>query len=183
MVLPETRLLGAKANPNSLSYSKGRSLRETGGQDMGSLTVKGVMRAGARMVLLGTIITLCFSLSSCSGEPSGGSAIVNSTSPVPERTTTPVLQGTTTPHPLVTNVNGSTAGFYDDYYVILDATIQNEGAAGSVLVIASITQADNTSTKRMPLFLEKKESQVGRFVFPIKWQGGKWTPKVTVEVP
>ena len=87
------------------------------------------------------------------------------------------------PHPLVTNINSSTAGFFEDYYVILDATVKNEGTAGSVLVVASITQADSRSTKRMPLFLDKGESQVGRFIFPIKWQGGEWSPKVTVDVP
>ena len=87
------------------------------------------------------------------------------------------------PRPLVVNINSSTAGFFEDYYVIVDATIKNDGAAGSVLVIASITQADTTSTKRMPLFLQKGESQVGRFIFPIKWQGGEWSPKVTVDVP
>ena len=77
----------------------------------------------------------------------------------------------------------STAGNASDYYVIVDANVKNEGAEGVVNVVASVTQAGTSSTKETPVTLARGAAQNVRFVFPIKWKGGDWVPKVSTEVP
>ncbi len=123
------------------------------------------------VAFLGLLVAFSACSRSVPGQPPPGAA-----------TPTPQI-GILKPRPLVADISSSTAGFFEDYYVILETTIKNDGAAGSILVTASLTQADKTSTKKTPVFLQKGENQVERFVFPVKWHGGEWTPKVTVEVP
>jgi hypothetical protein len=96
---------------------------------------------------------------------------------------TPTPRAAEKPHAKVSDVKAATAGAYQDYYVILDATVKNEGADGSLLVLASVTQDGAARTQQTSLFLRKDGSQVVRFVFPIKWEGGEWTPVVTVKAP
>lgn len=95
----------------------------------------------------------------------------------------PIKETSIRSNPQVVGITASTVGFYEDYQVILDANIKNNGAEGVIIVIASVTQSGNTSTKQMPISLGKGESQVVRFIFPIKWKGGEWTPNVTTELP
>jgi len=61
--------------------------------------------------------------------------------------------------------------------------IQNNGAAGTVMVMASVTQAGVIHENDYPLYFSKSGTQTLRLVFPLQWQGGDWTPKVNVAVP
>src|SRR5262245_7988792 len=99
-------------------------------------------------------------------------------------TPTPFVQaGAIKPQPRVTGLTASTAGFVDDYYVIVEAIVKNDGADGLVLVTADVKQGDATNSKQIPVSLSKGESQPIRFVFPVKWKGGEWTPSVKAEIP
>lgn len=99
-------------------------------------------------------------------------------------TPTPIVQASAIkPQPRVTALTASTAGFVDDYYVIVEAVVKNDGADGLVLVTADLAQAGETNTKQIPVSLTKGESQPIRFVFPVKWKGGEWTPSVRAEIP
>lgn len=121
-----------------------------------------------RLVLFGALLTVVF-LGACSPRGSGSPA--------------PIEETAIKPSPQVVDITASTVGFYEDFQVILDASIKNGGAAGVIIVIASVTQSGSTSTKQMPVFVDKGKTQVVRFVFPIKWKGGDWTPSVTTELP
>ncbi len=99
-------------------------------------------------------------------------------------TPTPIVQASAIkPQPRVTALTASTAGFIDDYYVIVEAIVKNDGADGLVLVSADMTQGEDKVTKQIPVSLTKGESQPIRFVFPVKWKGGEWTPSVRAEIP
>jgi hypothetical protein len=87
------------------------------------------------------------------------------------------------PNPTVLLVNATTAGVFDNYYAILNITAKNEGADGVVIVVASITQAGQTQTNEIPVYLPSGSAQTVKLVFPIKWKGGDWTPTVQTEVP
>ena len=128
-----------------------------------------------KLLVIGACLALTLGLLACSKEAGTKSLETSSTAGTP--------QAAGKPHPRVETVKASTAGFYDDYYAILDADISNDGTAGSVLVLASITQSGTTTTKKIPMTVQRDETQSIRFVFPLQWQGGEWTPTVNVVVP
>jgi hypothetical protein len=108
----------------------------------------------------------------------GGSSA--STSPNP---TTIPSSDIKKPNPTVLLVNASNIGMMDNYYAILDITVKNEGAEGTVIVTGSITQAGQTQSNWFPVQLKSGAAQTIKLVFPIKWKGGEWTPTVQTEIP
>ena len=87
------------------------------------------------------------------------------------------------PNPTVLLVAATTAGIEDNYYAILNITAKNQGADGIIIIVASITQAGQTQTNEMPVYLTSGSSQTVKLVFPLKWKGGDWTPSVQTEIP
>ena len=131
-----------------------------------------------KLLLIAPLVVTSLAAYACDG--SNGSP--NTSSPG-LATATPVVQAAIKPQPRVTALTASTAGFVDDYYVIVEATVKNDGADGLVLVTADMAQAGEKSTKQIPVSLGKGESQPIKFVFPVKWKGGEWTPSVRAEIP
>ena len=80
-------------------------------------------------------------------------------------------------------VNATTAGIEDNYYAILNITAKNQGADGIIIVVGSITQAGQTQSNEIPVYLTSGSAQIVKLVFPIKWKGEDWTPTVQAEVP
>jgi uncharacterized protein YceK len=97
-------------------------------------------------------------------------------------TTTPAAS-LVKPHPIVESINAATSGMGDNYYVILDITVKNEGAAGTVILDGTITQGTQIIENSLPVYVDQKSTQVVTLVFKLRWQGGDWTPKVEVRVP
>lgn len=128
----------------------------------------------SKLIFLMVILILLFLLSSC---------FSNSNVPASPTSPAPVNESLIKPQPQVANVTASTIGFFEDYQVILEVTIKNNGAEGSVIVIAKLTQAGTTATKQLPISLSKGGTQTIHFVFPLKWEGGEWVPEVTCKLP
>jgi len=122
------------------------------------------------VAILIMLVVVIFSASGCFVKSSS----INSTPTTPE-----VLK----PKPIVEAVNAATGGMLDNYYAILDITVKNDGADGTVNVIASVTQGTQTIKNEMPVYITRNATQVVRLVFPLKWKGGDWTPDVQVQVP
>lgn len=101
-------------------------------------------------------------------------------SSAPAATATPQV---TTPKPAVESLNAATSGAMDNYYAILDITVRNDGADGTIIVDASITQAGQTVENELPVYLTRNAKQVVRLVLPLKWKGGDWVPNVATRVP
>ena len=87
------------------------------------------------------------------------------------------------PKPSVVDVAASTSGQLDYYYAVLDIAIKNDGADGTVLLTATVTQGTNVKTYEVPVALGKNTRESIRLIFPLKWKGGDWTPTVKIEVP
>ncbi len=122
------------------------------------------------VIVLVILAAVLFSASGCSSRS-------NFASSTP--TTTEIIK----PKPVVEAVDASTSGMLDNYYAILDITVKNDGADGTVIVVASVTQGAQTIKNEMPLYITHNAKQMVRLVFPLKWEGGDWTPNVRVEVP
>jgi uncharacterized protein (UPF0333 family) len=133
-------------------------------------TMKGMKLAG--VIIL--IVIAAVMASACGG---GSSA---STNPQPTAVASSAISK---PNPAVLSVSATTAGMLDNYYAILNVIAKNEGADGVVIVVGSITQAGQTQTNEMPVYLTSGSSQTIKLVFPLKWKGGDWTPTVQTEVP
>jgi hypothetical protein len=95
----------------------------------------------------------------------------------------PTAPQITKPKPSVESVTAVTTGTPDNYYVILDITAKNDGADGMVIIYGSITQAGQTITNELAVYMTHNTKEVVRLVFPLKWKGGDWTPKVDAQVP
>ena len=108
----------------------------------------------------------------------GGSSA--STNPSPTAVSSSAISK---PNPTVLLVNATTAGIEDNYYAILNITAKNQGADGIIIIVASITQAGQTQSNEIPVYLTSGSSQTVKLVFPLKWKGGDWTPSVQTEVP
>jgi len=108
----------------------------------------------------------------------GGSSA--STNPSPTAVSSSAISK---PNPTVLLVNATTAGIEDNYYAILNITAKNQGADGIIIVVGSITQAGQTQSNEIPVYLTSGSSQTVKLVFPLKWKGGDWTPSVQTEVP
>jgi hypothetical protein len=87
------------------------------------------------------------------------------------------------PQPEVESVVATTSGTEKAYYTTLDIKVKNNGAEGTILVIASVTQQGNTNSDQMPVFLKKGESHELKMTFPLVWEGGAFTPNVKTIVP
>ena len=127
-------------------------------------------RAKLGAVLLATIALL--SVATGCFAASGGKTAGASQSPEPMK-----------PKPVVESVNAATSGMADKYYAIMDIAVKNEGADGTVIVAASITQGAQIVDNELPVYITHNGRQTVRLVFPLKWKGGDWTPSVQVRVP
>jgi FlaG/FlaF family flagellin (archaellin) len=87
------------------------------------------------------------------------------------------------PQPRIENVVATTSGTKNAYYVTLDIKVKNDGAEGTVLVKASVTQAGNARSDEMPVFLKQGESHELKMTFPLVWQGGEFKSDVTAVIP
>jgi hypothetical protein len=87
------------------------------------------------------------------------------------------------PQPRVENVVATTTGTESAYYATLDIKVRNDGAEGTILVVASLTQAGKTAKNQMPVFLKKGESHELKMTFPLVWQGGEFTTNVQTIIP
>jgi hypothetical protein len=122
-----------------------------------------------------------------------GCGLFSSAKSSPEATGSPSPSVVLKPKPSVVDVTASTSGQLDYYYAILDITIKNDGADGTVLVTANVTQGgvtqgnvtqgQNIQTREVPVSLAKNAKEMLRLIFPLKWKGGDWTPSVRIEVP
>ncbi len=130
-----------------------------------------------KLILLAPLALISLAGFACNESSASANTTATGTTP------TPIVQSAIKPQPRVTALTASTAGFVDDYYVIVEAIVKNDGADGLVLVTADMLQGGDKTTKQIPVSLTKGESQPIRFVFPVKWQGGEWTPSVRAEVP
>jgi hypothetical protein len=95
-------------------------------------------------------------------------------------TTTPTV---VTPNPRIEQVIATTSGTKSAYYATLDIKAKNEGAEGTILVIASVVQNGKTTTNEMEVFLKQGETHELKMTFPLVWQGGEFTSKVEAIVP
>jgi hypothetical protein len=87
------------------------------------------------------------------------------------------------PQPKVENVTATTSGTSAAYYVTLDIKVKNEGAKGTILVVAKVTQNGKTSQEEMEVFLKQGESHELELTFPLIWQGGDFTSDVQTRIP
>ena len=126
-------------------------------------------RAKPLSVVVAILVAVLFFASSCGGSSS--------------TTSTPTPAAAIKPEPVVEAVNAETSGMLDKYYAILDITVKNKGADGTVILVASITQGAQTLENEFPIYITHNAKQVVRLVFPLKWKGGDWTPNVRTQVP
>lgn len=87
------------------------------------------------------------------------------------------------PKPSIVDITASTCGQDNDYYVILDVAVKNDGSDGTALLTATVTQGTIVKTIERAVSLSKNVREGIRLVFPLKWKGGDWTPTVKIEVP
>lgn len=115
------------------------------------------------------LIAFSFAVTGCFGGSSS-----NTTS-----TTSTALK----PQPKVESVVATTSGTETAYYTTLDIKVKNDGAEGTIMVEASITQNGKTNQNKMPVFLKKGESHELKMTFPLVWGGGEFTSNVKTVVP
>lgn len=127
----------------------------------------------SKALSIGVIFLTLILLLTCAG-------CFNATSAAPDSSGTPQ---TVKPKPVVKSVNADTSRTENSYYAILEIEIKNEGAEGTVLVNASIRQAGKTISDKMAVYIQKGKTQSVRMIFPLIWEGGEWTPTVSVKVP
>jgi hypothetical protein len=87
------------------------------------------------------------------------------------------------PQPKVESVVATTSGTENAYYTTLDIKVRNDGAEGTILVEASVTQNGKTNQNKMPVFLKKGENHELKMTFPLVWGGGEFTSNVQTVVP
>jgi hypothetical protein len=87
------------------------------------------------------------------------------------------------PAPEVVKVIATTSGTQTAYYATLDIKVKNNGAEGTILVKATLTQNGKSSSNEMPVFLKQNESHELKLTFPLVWQGGDFTSNVETVVP
>lgn len=87
------------------------------------------------------------------------------------------------PSPEVVNVVANTSGTQTAYYATLDIKVKNNGAEGTILVKATLTQNGKISSNEMPVFLKQDETHELKLTFPLIWQGGDFTSNVETIVP
>ncbi len=87
------------------------------------------------------------------------------------------------PQPKIESVVATTSGTESSYFATLDIKVKNNGADGTILVQASVTQAGITNQNKMPVYLKQGEDHELKMTFPLVWQGGDFTPNVQAVVP
>jgi hypothetical protein len=87
------------------------------------------------------------------------------------------------PLPEVVSVVATTSGTQAAYYATLDIKVKNNGAEGTILVKAALTQNGRSSSNEMPVFLKQNESHELKLTFPLVWLGGDFTSHVETIVP
>jgi hypothetical protein len=87
------------------------------------------------------------------------------------------------PNPQIESVVATTSGTKAAYYATLDIKAKNNGAEGTILVVASVVQNGKTSQNEMEVFLKQGESHELKMTFPLVWEGGIFTSNVQALVP
>ena len=87
------------------------------------------------------------------------------------------------PQPRVESVVASTSGVQAAYFATLDIKVKNDGAEGTILVQASVTQAGNTTSREEEVFLKQGESHELKLTYSLVWKGGDFTSDVKAVVP
>jgi hypothetical protein len=87
------------------------------------------------------------------------------------------------PRPLIESVVATTSGTKTAYFATLDIKAKNEGAEGTILVTASVTQNGTTNNNEMEVFLKQGESHELKMTFPLVWGGGDFSSNVQAVVP
>ncbi len=87
------------------------------------------------------------------------------------------------PQPRVESVVATTSGTQNAYFATLDIKVKNDGAEGTILVQATVTQSGKNSQNEMPVFLKQGESHELKMTFPLVWQGGEFTSNVKTVIP
>jgi len=126
-----------------------------------------IMFGAALVIMLAALLTLfsgCFNTSSSTTPTTNSSEAVK-------------------PKPMVEKVIATTSGTEAAYFATLDIKVKNEGAEGTILVTGSITQANQTTQREMPVFLKEGESHELKLTFPLVWKGGDFTSNVKTAVP
>jgi hypothetical protein len=97
--------------------------------------------------------------------------------------TTSITTAALKPQPKVESVIATTSGTEAAYFTTLDIKVKNDGAEGTILVVAGVTQNGKSNQEKMPVFLQKGETHELKMTFPLVWQGGDFTPNVQTIVP
>jgi hypothetical protein len=97
--------------------------------------------------------------------------------------TTSTTSSALKPQPKVESVIATTSGTETAYFTTLDIKVRNDGAEGTILVVASVTQNGTTNQNKMPVFLKKGENHELKMTFPLVWGGGEFTSNVQTTVP
>lgn len=97
--------------------------------------------------------------------------------------TTSITATALKPQPKVESVIATTSGTEAAYFTTLDIKVKNDGAEGTILVVAGVTQNGKSSQEKMPVFLKKGESHELKMTFPLVWLGGDFTTNVQTIVP
>lgn len=118
------------------------------------------------LVVLAASMVLAIGCSSNSSSSSGS-------------TTATVLK----PEPQVESVVASTSGTQNAYYATVDIQVKNNGAAGVILVQASVTQSGKTSQGNTSVFLTKGQEGEAQLTFPLVWEGGNFSCTAVAIVP
>ena len=116
------------------------------------------------------IAVLMIASSGCFGSASGASSSGGSSTPVK-------------PKPSISEVIATTSGTQQAYYAILDIKAKNDGAEGTILVQASVTQAGTTNQREMEVYLKQGETHELKLTFPLIWKGGDFTTNAQAIVP
>jgi hypothetical protein len=120
-------------------------------------------------VILIVFVALMLSGSGCSGISSGASTVTPS--------------GPVKPKPVIANYVATTSGTAAAYYTTLDIKVKNEGAEGTVLVQASVTQAGVTNSREQEVYLGSGETHELKLTFPLVWKGGDFGSNVQAVLP
>ncbi len=126
-----------------------------------------VLRGAVILVLIAALSTGlmgCFSTSVSSSTESAASSAIK-------------------PAPEVIKVIATTSGTQSAYYATLDIKVKNNGAEGTILVKATLTQNGTSSSNEMPVFLKQNETHEMKLTFPLVWLGGDFTSNVETIVP
>jgi hypothetical protein len=121
-------------------------------------------------IVLGILAILMLASSSCFGNASGASSSGDASTPIK-------------PKPSIASVVATTSGTQSAYYAILDIKAKNDGAEGTILVVATVTQAGVSNQREMEVYLMKGETHELKLTFPLVWKGGDFTPNVQAIVP